>query len=162
MSEKTVNSGVNAGRMYKKQLLGCGALLFTLISFVLFHSSCHSQINLPDKFDLHSLVHHHLSDDQIKVLSEIITNKKALGDVAKRDDDKDKDKDKKKSNDDKDKDKDKKKSNNLLNQAWVRFLMAVAGLILINMVAIIVQHIYTKLTFSAKSYRSIEHDISPF
>lgn len=157
MSEKTVNSGVKAGRTYKKQLLGCGALLLTLILFVLFHSSCHSQNNLPDKFDLHSLVHHHLSDDQINALSEMITNKKASEDVAKRDDNKDKDKDK-----NKDKKKDKKKNTNLLNQAWVRFLMAVAGLILINMVAIIVQHIYTKLTFSAKSYRSIEHDISPF
>lgn len=154
MSEKIIyeieSENESEPRNYKKYALGYVALLLTVILFIHYHTSCQNQVSLPDNLniDLHSLVNNHLSSDQVDMLSHIINIKQENTEEHqdKRDDD----------------NSDDKKKNNLLNQAWVRFLMAVAGIILLNMIAIIVQHIYTKLTFSAKSYRNVEHDISPF
>lgn len=53
-------------------------------------------------------------------------------------------------------------STNWLNKAWIRFLMVLGGIIVINMLAICIQHIYTRITTSTKSYRTIEHTLSPF
>lgn len=49
-----------------------------------------------------------------------------------------------------------------LDQGGVRFALALAGLIVINMIAICIHHIYHVASDSTKSYRNMEQDISPF
>lgn len=86
-------------------------------------------------------------------------------DKNKDDDDKDnddKDKDNDKDNDDKDKDKDNDSPSSPLDLPIVRFFLAFAAILAINMLAICVHHLYLLASKSEKSYRTIEHNLSPF
>lgn len=49
-----------------------------------------------------------------------------------------------------------------LDIAGVRVLLAFGAILAINLLAITVHHIYLKLSRSEKSYRTIEHNLSPF
>lgn len=50
----------------------------------------------------------------------------------------------------------------LLKNPAMRFLIAFVAFLVINMVAILVHHIYMKLSKSEKSYRTVEYTLSPF
>lgn len=56
----------------------------------------------------------------------------------------------------------KHKSTKPLDEPAIRFLLVLAGLVVLNMVAICVHHLFLKATRSEKSYRTIEQNISPF
>lgn len=111
-----------------------------------------------------------LDPQQLLVLNQVIdgmTENKDIIDpieVYKRDDKDDDKKDDK--NDDKNDDKDDKEEDKgptkVLDIAGIRVLIAFGGILVINMVAIAVHHIYLKLSLSEKSYRTIEHNLSPF
>lgn len=63
---------------------------------------------------------------------------------------------------DKEKDDDKSMSEKVLAMPVVRFAIAFLAIVFINMVAITVHHIYMKLSSTGKSYRTIEHQLSPY
>lgn len=63
---------------------------------------------------------------------------------------------------DKEKDDDKSMSEKVLAMPIVRFAIAFLAIVFINMVAITVHHIYMKLSSTEKSYRTIEHQLSPY
>lgn len=54
------------------------------------------------------------------------------------------------------------KANKPLDEPLIRFLLVLGGLIVLNMVAICIHHLFLKATKSEKSYRTIEQNISPF
>lgn len=56
----------------------------------------------------------------------------------------------------------KHKSTKPLDEPVIRFLLVLAGLIVLNMIAICIHHLFLKATRSEKSYRTIEQNISPF
>ncbi|EGV63391.1 hypothetical protein CANTEDRAFT_114703 [Yamadazyma tenuis ATCC 10573] len=59
--------------------------------------------------------------------------------------------------------KSKSKSNSSpLNMTGIRVAIAFVAIILINMVAICIHHVYMKLSSSERSYRTVEHKLSPY
>ena len=56
----------------------------------------------------------------------------------------------------------KDKATKPLDEPVIRFLLVLAGFIVLNMVAICIHHLFLKATKSEKSYRTIEQNISPF
>lgn len=48
------------------------------------------------------------------------------------------------------------------NQAGVRFVFVLAAFVLLNMFAIVIHHIYQKLSGSQRRYRNVDQNISPF
>lgn len=53
-------------------------------------------------------------------------------------------------------------SSKLLKNPGIRFAIALGVILVINFLAIFVHHIYMKLNSSERSYRSVEHSLSPF
>ena len=49
-----------------------------------------------------------------------------------------------------------------LDQAGVQFALALAGIVMLNMLAICIHHVYHVASDTSKSYRNVEQDISPF
>lgn len=86
-------------------------------------------------------------------------------DKSKDNDDKSKDNDDDKSEDNDDDKDDKDKDDgpsSPLDLPIVRFFLAFAAILAINMLAICVHHLYLLASKSEKSYRTIEHNLSPF
>ncbi|CAH2353841.1 hypothetical protein CLIB1423_12S04148 [[Candida] railenensis] len=48
------------------------------------------------------------------------------------------------------------------NQAGVRFVFVLAAFVILNMFAIVIHHIYQKLSGSQRRYRNVDQNISPF
>lgn len=49
-----------------------------------------------------------------------------------------------------------------LDIVGIRVAIAFGGILIVNFVAILVHHVYLKLSRSERSYRTIEHTVSPF
>lgn len=121
-----------------------------------------SQFNFDLDFDLDKLVHYHFDDDKIEKLSNLLDQVKLNKNRTEHCDDAN-DNNTNTINIDKRKEKEKQtESEKLLKKPYIRFLMAVAAMIGINMLAICIQHVYTKIKNSSNDYRNVEHTISPF
>ncbi|KAI5958821.1 hypothetical protein KGF57_002255 [Candida theae] len=54
------------------------------------------------------------------------------------------------------------KSTPIYDKSWMQFLFALAGLIVLNMIAICIHHLYLIVTRSQNKYRAFEDEKSPF
>lgn len=50
----------------------------------------------------------------------------------------------------------------IFDSTAIRVVLVLFGFVFLNMIAICIHHVYQKLTSNEKSYRTIQHEISPF
>lgn len=60
------------------------------------------------------------------------------------------------------KSKPKSEAQKVLDSPGIRVVLVLFGFVFLNMIAICIHHVYQKLTNNEKSYRTVQHDISPF